>query len=361
MSAVVPGASAVRRAVVTAAGLVLVLAACRPCPTPSASQVTGDGTCLYSGHLIDRLEAFADTIGRSIDCAVVFNNAAPTWAELEMPWFVRHGDPNRNWATWKRADPQRRLIISQAIAPDQVPDDWRERGAAGEYDDHARTLAANLVAAGLGDSVMRLSHEANGLWTKDGLGPDPQRYESWRQAWRRFAQAMESVPGAQFTFDWTINPGVRPIAFDTYYPGDDVVDYIGVDIYDYWEEFRFGPAPDDLQTRWDVRFAEPAGVGELIAFAKAHRKPLTIPEWGLVAVGNKGGLGDNPSFVDNVVRLVRANRVAYQAYFEKSESLLLMNAPQSLQAYRDAFVGGRAYGTPLAKACRFQAPGADDP
>jgi beta-mannanase len=185
--------------------------------------------------------------------------------------------------------------------------------------------------------VIRLSHEANGLWTKDGLGPDPARYPAWRDTWRRFAAAMRAVPGAEFRFDWTINPGVRPVPFDDYYPGDDAVDIIGVDIYDDWEDERFGPAPADPQARWDVRFAEPTGAGELVAFAAAHDKPLSIPEWGLKAAGHKGGVGDNPSFVRHVVQLIREHDVEYHAYFEKSEQLLLMDAPRSFAVYRNAF------------------------
>lgn len=337
--------------------LVMSLLGCQHfVPAPQAAPFAGDGTCLYTGHLIDRLDAFAAKVGRPIDCAVVFNNAAPSWADLEMPWFVVQGDPNLNWAEWKRAQPERRLIISQALVPDEVPDDWRERGAGGEYDEHARSLAANLVAAGLGDSVIRLSHEANGLWTKDGLGIDPARYDSWRETWRRFATAMKSVPGADFEFDWTINPGVRPIPFDAYYPGDDVVDYVGVDIYDYWEEARHGPAPADMQARWDAQYGEPAGAAELIAFADAHGKPLTIPEWGLSAPWIKGGAGDNPTFVENVVRLVREHDVVYQSYFEKSADLLLVDAPLSFEVYRRSFAVVTATRQAVRLACRFDAP-----
>lgn len=302
-----------------------------------AAPIAGDGTCLYSGHLIDRLGAFGEAIGRPIDCAMVFNNAAPTWDDLVTPWFVVHGDANLNWAEWKRAEPQRRLIISQALVPDQVPDDWRERGAAGEYDEYAKALATQLVSAGLGDSVIRLSHESNGLWTKDGLGPDPTRYDAWRQTWRRFAAAMRTVPGADFQFDWTINPGVRPIPFDAYYPGDDAVDIIGVDVYDYWEDDRFGPAPPDQQTRWNIRFREPAGVGQLVEFAAEHDKPLSIPEWAIRPEAIQGGIGDNPSFVEHVARLIDDRDVVYHAYFEKSAELLLVDSPRSFAVYREAF------------------------
>jgi hypothetical protein len=302
-------------------------------------QISGGGTCLYSGHRIDRLETFGAAIGRPFACAVVFNNAAPDWDDLVDPWFLTHRDPNLNWAAWKRAEPSRQLVISQALVPDDAPPDWRARGAVGEHEDFARTLAANLVANGLGDSVIRLAHESNGPWAKDGVGPDSSQYAAWRESWRRFATAMKSVTGARFEFDWTVNPGVKPIAFEEYYPGDDVVDIIGVDIYDFWETTRLGPAPDDLQTRWDVRFEEPGGVGELLSFAESRRKPLSIPEWGLSTTQFQGGLGDNPSFVEEVVRLIDDHDVSYHAYFAKSPDTLLVDWPRSFDVYRVAFGG----------------------
>jgi hypothetical protein len=227
---------------------------------------------------------------------------------------------------------------------DEAPADWRARGAAGEYDAHADRLGRNLVAAGLGDSVIRLSHEANGTWTKDGLGDDPAAYDDWRTSWGRFARAMDAVPGSDFRFDWTVNAGTRPIPLDTYYPGDDVVDIVGVDVYDFWDEPVLGPAPTDPAptdpaTRWAVRYAEPGGTGSVVAFAKAHDKPLSIPEWGLSAIGHKGGAGDNPMFVDGIAGIVADNDVAYQSYFQATTDvgMLLTDAPRSFAAYREHF------------------------
>ena len=269
----------------------------------------------------------------------MFNNAASSWSKLVTPWFTVHSDPDLDWAAWRRADPDRRLVISQALVPDGVPSEWRMRAARGDYDAYAVALAEHLVAAGLGDSVIRLSHEANWTQSKDGLGPDPALFPAWRDAWRRFALAMSSVEDAAFLFDWTVNPGVRPVAFDEYYPGDDVVDIIGVDIYDFWDEARLGPAPADPQARWRMRFDEPRGAAELIAFAAAHGKPLSIPEWGVASNGFQGGIGDNPSFVRNIADLVDDHQPIYQAYFAKSVDALLVDASRSFAVYRDAFDG----------------------
>lgn len=296
-------------------------------------------TCLYSYHRTQELAAFSATVGRDISCALVYNNASPDWANWERPWFIIHGDPNFNWANWKNAVPGRRLIITQALIPSGVDPDWRERGAAGEYEDHARALASNLVAAGLGDSVIRLGHEANGTWTLDNLGSDPSQYGLWKTFWANTARAMRSVPGANFRFDWTINAAYRAIPFDDYYPGNDVVDIIGADVYDFWP--GPGPAPATPALRWRAQFEQPGGLGDLIRFGRLHRKPLSIPEWGLSAIGHKGGAGDNPYFVNAIAQVVRENVTAYQSYFESTTDvgMLLTDAPRSLAAYKRNFGG----------------------
>ena len=58
-----------------------------------------------------------------------------------------------------------------------------------------------------------------------------------------------------------------------------------------------------------------------------------------------------------MVRLIRDNRVVYQAYFEKSEDLLLVDAPLSFEVYRRAFTGVKATSPAVRIACRFDGPG----
>ena len=78
---------------------------------------------------------------------------------------------------------------------------------------------------------------------------------------------------------------------------------------------------------------------QLIRFGRLHRKPLSIPEWGLSAVGHKGGAGDNPFFVHAIAWVVRHNVTAYHSYFESTTDvgMLLTDAPRSLAAYRRHF------------------------
>jgi hypothetical protein len=225
------------------------------------------------------------------------------------------------------------------MIPDNPPSDWRQRGANGEYDAHAAELARTLVAAGLDHSVIRLGHEANGTWFIDSIGSSQSDYDAWRAYWARTVRVMRAVPGAHFSFDWCVNAGTRPIPFASWYPGDGVVDVIGADVYDGLAANLQASTPAE---RWKVLIAQPGGLSQLIAFARSHHKPLSIPEWGLVSSGSKGGGGDDTYFVNAIAGVVRDNVVAYQSYFDASSGgvMLLSEAQSSLAAYRSHFGGG---------------------
>lgn len=325
----------IKALVTSAAALVLctgVTASARGPHTRVAKSADTKLACVYSFHHVSALNAFSALVHRKIDCALVYNGAAPDWQAWENPWFVVHVNPDLNWAKWKDADPaHRRLIITQNFFPASVNNtNWRGPGAAGAYLGHARTLARNLVAAGLGDSVIRLAHEANGTWYADSIGTSDRDFRLWREMWRKTAIAMRSVPGAHFKFDWCMNAVVRPIPLVKYYPGDDVVDIVGIDAYD-------AGVPKG-QPRWSTVYNRPYGIRDVLAFAKAHGKPLSIPEWGVGPKSSFQAGGDDPAYVDGIASVVRDNPVAYQAYFYAHEwSAQLDRSPRSIAAYRRHF------------------------
>jgi hypothetical protein len=314
-------------------------------PNPGLAPVGPKTPCIYARQTVSILDQVQQVLGRTFNCSLVYNNAAPDWNSWATPWFTVLADQDHNWANWVKAGTGRMLIVSQSMVPDDVPKDWAQRGAAGEYDDHARVLASKLVAAGLGNSIIRLAHEANGSGTQDVLGTTAKDQKAWRTYWARMAGVMKSVPGASFRFDWTIAAWNRDISFDNYYPGDAAVDIIGIDFYDSFGTRRqaFANAGD----RWQTQYTWPSGPGELLAFAGRHHKPLSIPEWGLVKA-SAGGAGDNPTYIENMAALVRDNNVSYQAYWVNDQTDVLplsADVPKSLAAYQAHFgTGGDAVG-----------------
>jgi hypothetical protein len=312
---------------------------------PGVAPVGPKTACIYPTHSVRVLDQVQQAVGRTYNCVLVYNTAAPDWNSWAIPWFTVLSDEDANWANWVKAGAGRMLVISQSMVPHDVPKDWAERGAAGEYDDHARLLATKLVAAGLGNSIIRLAHEANGTGTQDAVGTTAKDQKAWRSYWARMAGVMKSVPGASFRFDWTIAAWYRDIPLDRYYPGDAAVDIIGIDFYDNFVSRRqvFG-SPGD---RWQTQYNWPRGPAELLAYAARHHKPLSIPEWGLVK-STAGGADDNPNYVENMAALVRDNNVSYEAYWvHDGTDVLQLSAlvPLSLAAYQAHFgKGGDAVG-----------------
>jgi hypothetical protein len=295
------------------------------------ATVPGAGTkpmaCVYAGAELSGLQQFDRVAGRQIKCAMVFDDAAPNWNAWAYPWFVYNRIPNENWIQFARRRGDT-MIITLNLFPTSVNNsNWRPVGAAGGYVGYAKTLARNLVAAGMGNAIIRLGHEANGTWYADNVGTTPAQWAQWKQFWRRTAIAMKSVPGAHFKFNWCIAAGTRAIPFSAYYPGDDVVNSIGVDIYD-------SGVPAGVTDRWLYQYTRPGGVKAIAQFARAHHKPLTIPEWGLQPT-SAGGVGSDPAFTRGILGLIRSQHVSYQSYFFAEGGLsALLGDPASLKIYR---------------------------
>ena len=130
-------------------------------------------------------------------------------------------------------------------------------------------------------------------------------------------------------FDWNVSNGGERYDSTRFYPGDEYVDYVGVDVYDIsWADGTY-PYPDGCsdacrrerqQAAWDSTYNSRFGLAFWTQFAADHGKPLTLPEWGLwdrTRTDGHGGV-DNPYFIERMHEFIDdpANNVAYQAYFE---------------------------------------------
>lgn len=323
--------------------------------------------CAYASNSIARLQALSTSIGRAIDCSVLFSDNTTDWNTWEQPWFIRTNAADNQWAGWVAAKAGRRIVLTQSMVPWNIGSDWRAQAASGAFDDHVRAWAANMVNAGFGAATIRLGHEANGDWYFDGIGNSADDYANWAAYWARFVRVARAIPGADFTFDWTVNAGYRRIPFASYYPGDDVVDIVGIDQYDGMA-IAPHPVPTTPAGRWTALVAQQWGLGDLMAFASSHGKPLSIPEWGLMQAGSANGTGggDDPTFVNGIADVVRDHVVSYESVWDTdSPTSPLVNAiedePASLAAYRDRF-GSRGDASPnTGSPAATPTPGAGAP
>jgi hypothetical protein len=233
-------------------------------------------------------------------------------------------------ASWEAFDSARRVIqdwqgqnsgIQLSIA---VPlwagfGDHLAATASGYYNQHFVAMARQLVAAGLGDSVLRLGWEFNGGWFRWGITANhkPAQYvaraRQFAAAWRQIVTAIRHVKGAHFKFDWCLSAGPHYRHPELAYPGNAYVDYVGVDVYD-WN--RPGVA-DSPKARWHAIVHQGTGLAWIAKFAKAHHKQVSVPEWALVHdnVQRKHSGGDDASFVRHMHHWFASHNTGYENYF----------------------------------------------
>jgi hypothetical protein len=219
-------------------------------------------------------------------------------------------------------------------------------GAAGNYDTNFTQIGNALVGGGFADATLRIGWEFNGGWYPWAAKKDPT---NWVAFYKQIVKVMRAVPGSKIKFDWNPNLGTQQIAPPQVYPGDNVVDFIGMDAYDqYWG--AGGSIVSDPTTRWNDLLNDTYGLNWLVTFGKAHNKPISFPEWGVMTRSDGHGGGDDPNYVNQMVQFFKTNNVAYQNYFNFNTTTLqsaILNLqgsrfitnqfPQSASAYQAAF------------------------
>jgi len=286
-----------------------------------------------------KTDAYAAWLHRTViwgHDTIPFGNGS-TWDHIAGTyddWFYKP------WAEWVHAMPGRRMVFSIPLlpgppdrsGPTQGPGAGEAvslaDGAAGKYNAYFKGLAETLVRQGLGDSILRLGWEWNGNWYawKVMTTDDAHNYGAY---WRQIVSTIRSVPGTEnLKFDWNVSNGFKT-AYDGLeaYPGDDVVDYIGVDLYDScWSLY---PAPagadeaalDALHRRVWSEYLLAASINGLAYWQKIaddHGKPMTFPEWGLQKASNGHGGLDDPYFVQQTFNYIHdpAHHVYFASYFD---------------------------------------------
>jgi glycosyl hydrolase family 26 len=215
------------------------------------------------------------------------------WSNIEgRPAFL---EP---WAEWRREKDDRLFVLNvpmlernEGDVPDPRVRTLLSAGAQGRYDHHFRTLAERLVRLGLPDTVIVLGWEMNGATYTHRCEPNPR---AWRTYWRGIVTTMRKVPGQKFRFDFAPARGRDTIGWEECYPGDDVVDIIGLDSYDQ-------PAGQDF----DESVSQPYGLRHHAEFADEHDKPISFPEWGLFRNG------DNPGYMRRMLEWIAEHRPVY--------------------------------------------------
>lgn len=289
-----------------AASLVIVASAC------ATVEAAPDGLLgVYVGFNEEqRLLAFEQDLGEAVDLVVTMADSRGSDAMVSSVWgqFVA---PD---AYLPGLSDRLQVVVSVPIGfgpggMARTEDGRAEIGsnlrdvADGRHDDDFRLVARYLVDAGYDDAIIRLGHEFDGDWAPYSARDNEDAYV----AAFRHVHGLLSSESSGFRFDWTS----MVAHFDDYgpaaYPGDDVVDMIGLDLY--WRD------PEPMTDRlWERRYE--SVLQSHLEFAQERDKPVSYPEWGR-------SLADEPSFVEFMhgwfTELPRTGpgQLEYQAYFSE--------------------------------------------
>jgi len=186
-------------------------------------------------------------------------------------------------------------------------------GASGAYNSYFVTLAQNLVAAGESNAYLRLGWEFDGNWYAWNA-TNPTDEANFAAYFRQIVTAMRSVAGENFKFVW--NPDADTFTNSGYnvalaYPGSAYVDVIGLDAYD-----QVWVSPQTPANAWNQAIGPELNAAH--AFAASQGRPLALTEWGSIIRSDGHGLGDDPTYINNMIAWMKnpANDVIFETYFD---------------------------------------------
>lgn len=230
----------------------------------------------------------------------------------------------KNWVAELKA---RGKIVHIALEPNEGLDKVRD-------DEYLNQLAKDMAASGA-TIFLRYASEMNGAWV--AYTGNPQKYkEKWRLVYNVVKRHAPNV-----VMVWC--PYTTPSEnIDSYYPGDEYVDWVGVNMYNvtYFNQDPKTPA----------RHVKPTQMLDQIYNTYSNRKPIMICEYG---VTNFSAL-ENKSVADYAIQCItdlynalprRYPRVKCINYFNANALLIphrknndysVTSHPRVLEAYRRA-------------------------
>jgi hypothetical protein len=254
----------------------------------------------YVGNDSTAVTSMEHWLGRPIEGVLSYVGPA-SWADWtgSLGWEI-----SSLWATVKA---NHKILWSIPLIPKGATLD---SASLGLYNSRYLAAANTLKNFRPQDSVIyvRTAWEFNGNWFADSAVGRPH---TWIGAWIQFVKTFRSV-STRFRFDWCPNFGITNMAPDLAYPGDSVVDIIGMDFYDetIWCHIA------DPAARWTSKMNQSYGLKWHHDFAAAHGKPMSYPEWG---VGGNGA-GDAPYIVEQMYNWFRDNQVVYQTLWNSNSA-----------------------------------------
>lgn len=227
-----------------------------------------------------------------------------SWEALQNTWFM---DNERIPSGFKGT-----LNIAMPLWPE---DGNLEDAYAGNYNAEWEKFGKS-VAVKYPGAYIRIGWEMNiNDWY---FKATPENAIEWKQA---FIHAVTSLRKASAGFRIIFNPNLGSGQTGTedatlFYPGDEYIDLIGIDAYDWWPGYT---NEANIAGHRDSKY----GWNWWLDFAKQHNKKFCIPEWGIATANSNSG-GDNPVYINFVYSWLKANKewIQMECYFHESADYL---------------------------------------
>lgn len=325
-------AAAVAVAVVVAGGVGPVRgdepppSAAQAAPAQGAGPVASNsarpsGLAWHSGvfsHDAQRTEAFAAARGRPVDVLAVFPTR-DSWEAIMQDW----------WMSPSAVPPG--FTGTLAVGVPLFPSDGSMQRAASGADTQRWEELGRLIASRYPDAWIRPGWEFNiPNWP---WAATPENVESYKAAFRHAVAGLRrGGPQLRIVFNPNEGRGASLPDATQAYPGDDVVDVIGLDAYDWY--------PAYTKEGWREHRTKQQGWDFWADFARARGKKFALPEWGVMTGSDASG-GDNPAYIEQVLAWMgeHAELMAFETYFEETDDYcrcaLSMN-PRAAAAYTAA-------------------------
>lgn len=265
----------------------------------------------------------------------------PFPAEAAARVLERGAVPMITWEAW--SPPSR--------DPSLEPDDVRQRAqqpafrlsriAEGRYDDYIRSYARAIADLG-GPVMLRPFHEMNGFWYPWGGTVNDNRPADFVAAWEHLRALFEAEGADNVTWVWSVNhvslPDTAENSLDAYWPGADLVDWIGV------SGFNFG----DTSSVSSWRSFE-AIYRDVLGQLEEYERPIILTEIATVPSG-----GDEAAWITDAFAQLRQEheRVGGVVWFDREvrdvRDFRIDATEASGQAFRAAISDVNVIGAPAA-------------
>jgi beta-mannanase len=241
----------------------------------------------------------------------------------DLPWFAEVGALRRGilltWEPWR--------IPADPVTSEQQPDFSLQSILSGRHDDYIRSFAAAI--RGLSRLIhLRPLHEMNGFWYPWCGTVNRNDPGEFQPAWRHLRRLFADEGATNVAWVWSPYaasfPGDPRNRIERYFPGDDDVDLMALDGYNWgnrlpggaWQEFA-----EIFKDGYDV-------------LTSLSDKPLMIAE---TASAEEGG--DKAEWIRGMARTLpkRFPRIDSLIWFDtnKERDWRISSSPQSLGAFRE--------------------------